>query len=864
MASAEITRAETSQRARLVRVHSYEIALDLTRGEEVFGSVSVVRFDCTEPGEASYVDLVADAVHDITLNGVSLDPAAAWTGGRVTLPGLAARNELRVAADCAYAGSGTGMHRSADSADGGIYIYGKLAQAYARTAYACFDQPDLKAEFTFRVTAPEQWTVLSNQPAAGAPEPAGDGSAVWRFLPTPRLPTFTTTVVAGDYHVVTSSHTTPGGQQIPLELACRAGLADHLDPGALFEVTGLGLDFYTGVLGAYPFAKYGQVFVPELSCLASEDAGCVLVTEQFVYRSRVTAVMDEMRTGTLLHEMAHMWFGDLVTQQWWGDLWLSESFADFCEYEATSRLSRFPDAWSTFSVSEKAWGFAQDQLPSTHPVAANPVTLSDAIANFDGISYAKGAAVLRQLAAYAGQENFFAGIRAYIAQHAYANAQLADLIAAVAASSGKDLAGWSQAWLETAGPNTLRCQFRTDAGGAFTEFAIVQDAPAQHPTLRQHRTAIGLYRRSGGTLTRTHRVEADVTGARTVVPELAGLLQPDLILLNDDDTGYVIVRLDPRSLRTVTESIGELTDPPARAVCWNTVIDMVRQAELPVPVFMAMLAAGLPREPSLSVLQSLLTQAAQVLTQLADPQRAAAGKLQLADVAGQLLRSAQPASDHQLAWAQLLSWTATSADQLDLLARLLDGSTAVPGLSVNAELRWSLLQRLAATGRADDASVDAELARDPTDAGRRNAAACRAAIPDARHKEAAWVLLTSGRLGPESLTAVARGFTQPEQAHLLAAYAGRYLAELEKIWATESGHLRVRLSELLFPYPAAAPALLSEIDDFLTAAPRDPALTRVLSERRDAVQRALRSRALPPPAPSGSASRPAKPAVRDT
>jgi aminopeptidase N len=867
MASAEITRAETSQRARLVRVHSYEVALDLTRGAEVFGSVSVVRFDCAEPGAASYVDLVADAVHDITLNGVSLDPAAAWTGGRVTLPGLAACNELRVAADCAYAGSGTGMHRSADSADGGIYIYGKLAQAYARTAYACFDQPDLKAEFTFRVTAPEQWTVLSNQPAAGAPDPAGDGSVVWRFLPTPRLPTFTTTVVAGDYHVVTSSHTTPGGQQIPLELACRAGLADHLDPGALFEVTGLGLDFYTGVLGAYPFAKYGQVFVPELSCLASEDAGCVLVTEQFVYRSRVTAVMDEMRTGTLLHEMAHMWFGDLVTQQWWGDLWLSESFADFCEYEATSRLGRFPDAWSTFSVSEKAWGFAQDQLPSTHPVAANPATLSDAIANFDGISYAKGAAVLRQLAAYAGQENFFAGIRAYIAQHAYANAQLADLIAAVAASSGKDLAGWSKAWLETAGPNTLRGQFRTGGDGAFTEFAIVQDAPAQHSTLRQHRIAIGLYQRSGGALTRTHRVEADVAGARTVVPELAGLAQPDLILLNDDDTGYVIVRLDPRSLRTVTESIGELTDPAARAVCWNTVIDMVRQAELPVPVFMAMLAAGLPPEPSLSVLQALLTQAAQVLTQLADPQRAAAGKLSLADVAGRMLRSAQPASDRQLAWAQLLSWTATSADQLDLVAGLLDSSTAVPGLSVDAELRWSLLQRLAATGRADDASVDAELARDPTDAGRRNAAACRAAIPDARHKEAAWELLTSGRLGPESLAAVARGFTQPEQAHLLASYAGRYLTELEKIWATESGHLRVRLSELLFPYPAAAPALLSEIDDFLVAAPRDPALTRVLSERRDSVQRALRSRALPPPAPpapTGSASRPAKPAMRNT
>jgi aminopeptidase N len=847
MPAAEITRAETSERARLLRVHSYEVALDLSRGAEIFGSVSVVRFDCAEPGAASYADLVADAVHEITLNGMPLDPAAVCADGRITLPALAARNELRVAADCAYAGSGTGMHRSADSADGGIYIYGKLAQAYARTAYACFDQPDLKAEFTFGVTAPAQWTVLSNQPAAGAPEPAGDGRAVWRFLPTPRLATFTTTVVAGDYHVVTASHTTPSGQRIPLELACRAGLAGDLDPETLFEVTRQGLDFYTEVLGAgYPYAKYGQVFVPELSCLASEDAGCVLVSEQFVYRSRVTAAMDEMRTGTLLHEMAHMWFGNLVTQQWWDDLWLSESFADFCEYEATSRLGRFPHAWSKFSVSEKTWGFAQDQLPSAHPVAAGAATLSEAIANFDGISYAKGAAVLRQLAAYAGPENFFAGLRAYITQHAYANARLPDLIAAVAASSGKDLAAWSKAWLQTAGPNTLRCQFRTDASGAFTEFAIVQDAPARHPILRPHRIAVGLYQRSGGALTRTRRVAADVTGARTDVPELAGLVQPDLILLNDDDTGYVIVRFDPRSLRTVTESIGELADSPARAVCWNTAIDMVRHAELPVPAFIAMLASGIHREPSASVLQALLTQAEQILTQLADPQQAAEGKLQLASVAGQLLRSAQPASDRQLAWAQLLSWTATSTGQLDLIAGLLDGSTAVPGLSVNTELRWSLLQRLAATGRAGDASIDAELARDPTDAGRRDAAACRAAVPDAQHKEAAWELLTSGRLGPESLTVVARGFTQPEQADLLIPYARRYLTELAKIWVTRSGHLRVRLSELLFPCPAASPELLTQIDDFLTTTPRDPALTRVLTERRDTVQRALRSRALPP------------------
>jgi aminopeptidase N len=849
MPVAEITREETGQRARLLRVHSYHVALDLTRGAEVFGSVSVIRFDAAEPGAASHADLVASTVREITLNGVPLDPAAVYADGRIALPALAAHNELRVAADCAYTNSGTGMHRSADAASGGVWIYGKFAPAYARSAYACFDQPDLKAEFTFEVTAPAHWTVLSNQPPAAAPEPAGGGGAIWRFAPTPPLPTFTTTVVAGDYHLVTSSHTTPGGQQIPLELACQADMAGHLDAEALFEVTGRGLDFYTELLGAYPYAKYGQVFVPEFSAGASEDAGCVLISDQFLFRSRVTAAMDEFRTMVILHEMAHMWFGDLVTVQWWDDLWLSESFAEFCGHFATARLGRFPDAWSTFSVGRKAWGFAQDRLPSTHPVATDTATLSEAIANFDGISYAKGASVLRQLGAYVGEESFFSGIRAYITGHAFANARRADLIAAVAASSGKSLDAWSRAWLQTAGLNTLRCQFQTDGSGAFTEFAVLQDAPASHPTLRPHHIAIGLYQRSGDTLARTRRVEADVAGPRTAVPGLTGLAQPDLILLNDGDTGYVMVRFDPRSLRTVTESIGGLTDPLARAVCWNTVIDMVQQAELPVPAFVATLAEGIGREPSVSVLQALLTQAERIMRQLAAPAAATAGKRLLAQAAGQLLRSAVPGSDLQLTWAQLLGWTATSADQLDLIAGLLSGDADLPGLPVDAELRWLLLRRLAAAGRAGDAVIDAELARNPAPAGQRNAAACRAAIPDARHKEAAWQQLIGGRLGVDGLYLVAQGFALPEQAGLLTPYATRYLPTLREIWPTRGGHLRVLLGDLLFPYPAASQELLAQIDEFLAAGPADPAsdpgMARVLTERRDALQRALRSRALP-------------------
>ena len=729
---ADITRDQTRERARLLRVRSYDVDLDFTRGPETFGSVSLIRFDCREPGATSHADLIATGVREIALNGAPLDPAAVWADGRITLTALADRNELRVVADCAYTSSGTGLHRT-DSADGSVHIYAKLAQAYARTAYACFDQPDLKSAFTFRVTAPAGWVVLSNQPQADIERTLDDSQTV-RFLPTPPLPTFTTTVVAGDYYVVTAEHTTPNGQQIPLELACRADLAEDLDAKALFELTANGLDFYTAWLRApYPYAKYGQVFVPELSCLASEDAGCVVVSESLLSRSPDDApTLLRWRTATVLHEMAHMWFGDCATQRWWDDLWLSESFAEYCEATAQVKLGLDPDAWSTMSVTERIAAFADDRLPSSHPVASGAATVSEAIATFDGISYAKGAAILRQLSASVGEENFTTGLRAYLARHPYGNARLADVLSAVGEAAGKDLTAWSQAWLETAGPNVLRCEFSTDPADRFTEFSIVQEASERHPVLRPHRIAVGLYRRSGDSLERVGRVDVDVTGERTAVPSLLGVHRPDLILLNDDDTGYVIVRFDLRSLQTALSSVGGLPDLAARAVCWNAVIDMVRQAELPVTAFASMLAAAMRSEPSRPVLGALRDQAEWLITRFATPDQAAQSRT------------------------------------------LLEAAAArIPGLAPDAEPRWTAPRRQAAAGQADDARIDAELAADPSDTGRRDAAACRAAIPDAAHKEMAWQLLTGDGAGPETVTAVAVGFMQPEHAALLAPYAER-------------------------------------------------------------------------------------------
>jgi aminopeptidase N len=844
MQIAEITQQETAERAALLRVDHYDVQLDLTRGGEVFGSVSSIRFDCTSPGAASYVDLIAETVHEITLNGTAIDPATGYAAGRIALADLAEHNELRVVADCAYSSSAAGLLRTVDSADGRVYTATEFEPAEARRVYANFEQPDLKAEFTFHVTVPEGWTVLSNQPAPD-PEPAGDGTAVWHFPATPRMSTYLTAVVAGEYHVMRDTHTTPAGQLIPLGLACRQSLAGYLDPADMLTITRQGLDYFTGLFGAYPYAKYDQVFVAD-HIGAMENVGCITISEQFLFRSKVTDAMYELRAMVILHEMSHQWFGDLVTMRWWGDLWLNESFATYCASLSSVEATRFTGAWTTFCGGRKVLGYMQDQQPSTHPVAADVPTLGEAIANFDGISYAKGASVLKQLVAYLGRDQFFAGVQAYFAEHGWGNATLADLLRALETSSGRDLADWSKAWLETAGPNTLRPDFSVDEQGRFTEFAVRQEAPAGHPTLRPHHIAIGLYSRSGDTITRRHQVTVDVTGPRTVVPELVGQPQPDLILLNDDDLGYAIVRFDPRSLATLAESIGQFTDSLARTVCWSAVLDMALQAELSLPAFVRILAAGMGQEPSISVLQVLHQVTGRLLNTTGDPHWLAEGKQQLADVALPLLRAAEPGSDRQLAWAQLLNWTAVSDEQLDLLAGLLDGRAELPGLEVDTELRWALLRRLASTGRAGDAQIDAELDLDNTDAGRRHAAACRASIPDAEHKAAAWQLITqSGELGVEDAVEVGLAFNQAEHADVLAGYADRFCTELPGAWSSLSTPLRLVFGQVLFPYSAASPGLLAQIDVVLSADDLDPSFRRAAVEGRDVAEKALRARALP-------------------
>jgi aminopeptidase N len=846
MATADITREETAARAGLLRVQSYDIELDLTGGEETFRSTSSIRFHCSEAGAATYADLIAEKVHEITLNGSPIDPAIAWAGDRIALDGLARSNELRVVAECRYGTSGFGLQRSVDSADERVYTFTQFEAAHARRVFANFEQPDLKAEFTFHVTVPAHWTVLSNQPAP-EPQPAGDGAAVWHFPPTPRISTYLTAIAAGEYHVVRDSHTTPAGQVIPLALGCRQSMAPYLEADDVLLITRQGLDYFTELFaGPFPFDKLDQVFVPD-NVGAMENVGCIITSESLLFRSKVTDTMYEIRAMVVLHEMAHQWFGDLVTMKWWEDLWLNESFAELAGFLATAEATRFTEAWTAFCASRKIWGYGQDQLPSTHPIAARVRTLHEAEANFDGISYAKGAAVLKQLLAYVGRDSFLAGVRAYFDQHAWDNATLDDLLTALSAHSNRNLSEWSKAWLETAGPNTLRSEFTLDADGRFAGFAVLQEAPAEHPTLRPHHIAIGLYNLTvDRQLARTYRVEVDVAGPRTEVPALTGHAQPDLILLNDDDLGYAIVRFDQRSLDTLKTSMGAFADTLARTVCWSAVADMAAQAELSVPAFVQIVAAGMGSEQSVAVIQGMLGHVTRLLTTTADPGWVPRGKEFLASRAIELLRAAEPGGDHQLAWAQLLASTAVTADQLDLVADLLAGRTQIPGLAVDAELRWAFLRRLAVTGRAGDAEIDAELARDHTDAGRRNALGARASIPDEAHKAAAWrQVAVSTELGLEELATVARAFNVPEHAALLEPFAERYFQQLPAIFTNYTDMLSVMLGHDLFPYTAAGPELLSRIDEVLAQPGLDPGVGRAVVEGRDIVEKALRSRALP-------------------
>jgi aminopeptidase N len=847
VSATNLTRDEARQRSSIIRDVTYDVALDLTTGEQTFASTTTARFVCTDPGAEVFVDLIAPSVQSITLNGadVALD---AFDGDRITLSGLAATNELVVVADCAYMHTGVGLHRFTDPVDKQVYLYTQFETFDAHRVYACFDQPDIKAAFTLSVLAPANWTVVSNMAAVESPDKAQGGW--WRFGTSPLMSPYITAIVAGPYYEIREPH-----GDIDLGIFCRESLAEFLDPDEVFTITKQGFDWFQANFDyPYPFGKYDQLFVPEFNAGAMENAGAVTFLEDYIFRSKVTDAARERRAETILHEMAHMWFGDLVTMRWWDDLWLNESFATYASVLCQVSATRFESAWTTFANVEKTWAYKQDQMPSTHPVVADIVDIEAVEVNFDGITYAKGASVLKQLVAWVGQDRFLAALRAYFKKHEYANTELKDLLAELEQASGRDLSSWSKEWLETAGVNTLHAVFDTDASGAFTSFAVHQEAPADWPTLRSHRIAIGLYSASGDRLVRTDRVELDVVGSVTEVSELVGRAQPDLVLVNDDDLSYCKIRLDPRSLATVTDGLGRLAESLPRALCWAAAWDMTRDAELPARDYLRLVLRNVGSETEVGVVQTLISQSIGAIVNYGDPANRDAALEQLAAAAWEHVHGSAAGSGHQLAWARAFASSARSSEHIGLLLGLLNGTTEVPGLSIDTELRWHIVRNLAARGAIEDAVIDAEAERDPTAAGARHAVAARAARPTAEAKAEAWAsIVDDPRLPNAMLSATMGGFQQAGQEDLLRPYRARYFESIERLWAERTNEVAINIVTTTYPFVLIEQETIDETDAYLRTGNAVPAIRRLLVEGRDGVERALRARAVDVAAGAGKA-----------
>ena len=869
MVGHNLSRDEAAERARIIgpvagngdpvdaletRVH-----LDLTPGAakpDRFVSTTTVRFSCHEPGTATFIDLIAADIRSVTLNGVELDVVDRVPSARFDLPNLQAANELEIVAECFYMHTGEGLHRFTDPVDGRVYVYTQFETADAQRVYACFDQPDLKTTFELEVDAPAGWHVVSvTAPDVIPAELAADGlasneasgttaSGHWHFPPTPPLSTYVTSVIAGPYHVVRDVHRGHAGD-IPLGLYCRRSLAPHLDADDIFVVTKQGFAFFEEVFARpYPFGKYDQLFVPEFNAGAMENAGSVTFLEDYLFRSRVTDAAYESRAGTILHEMAHMWFGDLVTMRWWDDLWLNESFATYMANLATVEATRWPHAWTTFANEEKTWACRQDQLSTTHPIAADIIDLEAVETNFDGITYAKGASVLKQLVAWVGSDAFFAGLRGYFDAHSWGNSTLHDLLRSLERASGRDLSAWSKEWLESAGINTLRPEIETDDNGVLTSFAVLQEAPAEHPTLRSHRLAVGCYNRTPDGLVRTQRVELDVVGARTEVKELIGTRRPDLVLVNDDDLAYAKIRLDERSLLTVTEAITELTGSLPRALCWTAAWDMTRDAEMAARDYLRLVIHLLDSETDIGVLQSVLRQARLAVERWSAPGYRETGLDALAAACHAHLPGAEPGSDDQLALVRAFAASADSAQHLDVVEGWWSGNDVPRGLAVDTDLRWTLLARLAAYGRVGGADIDAQLASDDTAAGRRHATAVRASLPDVASKEAAWAtIMHDVDLHNAELGAMIAGFHQANQVEILQPYTTKYFDEIADVWQSRTSDTGRTIAEGMFPFLAIDQPTVDLVDDYLDRAQPSAGLRRILLEHKDALTRALRARA---------------------
>jgi len=840
-----LTRDEARERAAMVSAPAYDVTLDLTTGPTTFRTRSRLTFTATQTGAGTFIDLIAASVEQITLNGEGLDPATHFDGVRIQLPGLrSGTNELTIDATGTYMNTGEGLHRFVDPVDDEVYLYTQFEVADCRRMFAVFDQPDLKATFAFTVTAPAHWQVVSNEPT---PEPVVAGEvtgvprATWSFAPTPRMSSYITALIAGPYDVVRDEVQTRRGP-VALGILCRKSLTPHLDAANIFDCTRRGFTFYEEEFDcAFPFTKYDQIFTPEYNMGAMENAGAVTFNEMYVFRAKVTEAIVERRALTILHELAHMWFGNLVTMRWWNDLWLNESFAEWASTTCSAEVTQWRSAWTTFGTAEKTWAYRQDQLSSTHPIVADIRNLEDVEVNFDGITYAKGASVLKQLVAHVGRDTFTAGLRRYFSEHAWQNTTLADLLGHLEQASGRDLRQWSHLWLETAGVNTLRPVIQVDGQGIITAAAITQTAVDAFPTLRPHTLAIGCYAVQGDQLVRVNRIELDIDGARTDVPQLVGLQRPDLLLVNEDDLAYAKIRLDDQSMATLIANARGFTSSLPQSLVLGAAWDMARDAEMSARDFCNLVLNAIPGESDSTLLRVLLGQLQAAAHLYVSPEHRLEVLTSVTARLRELATTATPGSDSQLQLLTAFAGYAHTTQDLTWLRGLLEGALVLDGLAVDTEMRWTLLTSLATGGAAGATEIEAERQQDNTATGRERAAKALATLPTAEAKARAWELVIEVEgLPNQTVTAIAQGFARVHDTSLLRPYIEKYHAMLEAVWASRTHAIAESIVQGFYPMMLANRELADASQGWLDAKPEaTPALRRIVSENRDGVTRAL-------------------------
>ena len=840
-----ITRNEAIERASLVSDPIYRVSLELDGKGDTFSCFASVDFKSKENSN-TWIDLVSPLVESVWLNGEELDVKEVFNGTRIKLQNLKQENQLKIKAQCSYMNTGEGLHRHIDPVDNEVYIYTQFEVPDCRRVFPVFEQPDIKGVLNLTVKAPSKWTIISN---TQTPEPKNieNNFSIWNFDQTPKMSSYLYAICAGPYAKKTDIYEGKFGRY-PLAIFVRPSLSQYLDHEEIFEVTKQGFKWFEDKFQiGYPFKKYDQVFVPEFNAGAMENVGCVTFRDEYIFRSRTTRTAYESRANTILHELAHMWFGDLVTMKWWNDLWLNESFAEWAAHWASSGATQYNEAWTLFHVQRKAWAYRQDQLPSTHPIAANMPDLDSVYENFDGITYAKGASALRQLVAWVGEENFLKGLKNYFEKHAWRNTELKDLLSELSISSGRELDSWSKIWLESSGATLLRPEIEVDANNLITKLVINQEPPSAppglDPVLRPHRLALGVYEKQGEKLIRTKRIEVDVVGEKTVIKELVGIKRPDLLLINDDDLTYAKIRLDSHSLNTATKEIASIESSLSRALIWGAVWDMVRDAEVGTGKYLDLVLAGIEKETDIGLVQQVLMQCRSAIDVFASRKNRKNYNIKLATGLEKLIDLAKPGSDRQLALVRTFSAVATTEEQVTKVAQILDGVQKIEGLVVDTDLRWALLRRLVVVGKRGEKEIEEELKRDDTVMGREHAAGARAAMPSLEAKQRAWdQVINNENLTNSELHSILAGISYMDHEEVLKNFVDKYFDSVSSLWNARTHEIGQSLVTGLFPSTNINMEVVKKCDEFLEKN-KDLAVgaRRIVIEQRDSLARALKA-----------------------